>query len=201
MRNFVYVGAGLLTTIVVILFILSRSAPNAPQPLPTSTATRIPPTQTSTIISSPTVSPKEHILEQVHQLAATYGQAFQSEKKNGDVTFITDPSTEEEVFRFSGKSFERVIKLYNQLDEQIFQLNQLYDQVYRDETNPTPFPTQSSPEPAEAYLQSLYEGPQEYCPTEALDLSKATIMIYDPDEGKYQPRMINDEIARCDVYG
>jgi len=168
-----------------------------------SDPTRMPTSIETVSIETPTliVSPKEHILEQIRQLAAEYEQAVQAEKVNGEVEFSTDQATGEQLFHFQGESYQRISTRMRQLDEQIFQLYQLYIQVYRDEINPTPFPTQSSPEQNQAYYDYLTEQSQNYCPTGELDLNEATVMIYDPDDGKYRPWIINDEIARCDVYG
>jgi hypothetical protein len=77
----------------------------------------------------------------------------------------------------------------------------LYAQIYRDETNPTPFPTQLAPEQNQPYLNFLYEQAQSYCPSNDLDIKHATVVFYDPDDGKYHPLLINDETARCYIYG
>lgn len=199
MKNLAYIASGLLTTMLVVVFILMNVTPQNPQPIPTLTESPVPATPTPILVTT-NISPKEHILEQVRQLAAEYEQAVQSEKQNGDIEFSKDPTTGEELFHFNGDSYQRISNLLRQLDEQIFQLYQLYNQVYRDEANPTPFPTQASPEQSESYYEFLIEQTQELCPIKELDLSEATVMIYDPDDGKYRPWIINDEIARCDVY-
>jgi len=199
------IGLGLLIAASAFclgsIYIMAKERASAQEAFPNSTsmptATFISPTDTPT----PAVSPKEHIIEQIRQLAAEYEQAVQAEKKNGDVEYSKDRNTGEDIFMFKDESYARIWDLSVKLNDQIFQLYQLYDQVYRDEINPTPFPTQSSPEQTEAYLQFLYEQSQYYCPTKELDINDATVMIYDPDEGKYRPVIINDEIARCDIYG
>lgn len=162
-------------------------------PLPIQTISTETPTQT--------VSAKEHILEQIRQLIAEYEQAIQSEKKNGDVEFSKDPVTGEDIFKFKDESYNRIWELNVKLWENISQLNTLYVQVYRDELRPTPFPTQLSSEQNEAYLQFLYEQAKDFCPTGELDPNDAIGMIYDPDEGKYMPAIINEEMARCETYG
>ncbi len=205
MRKSFIIGFGLLVMTSVFcvgsLYLMAKQRASAQEVSPNSTSmptiTFIAPTKTPI----PTISPKEHILEQVRQLAAEYEQAVQSEKINGEVEFSTDQATGEELFHFKGESYERIADLSRQLYEQIFQLYQLYDQVYRDEINPTPFPTQSSSERSKAYYDFLMEQSQVYCPTKEIDINDATVMIYDPDDGKHRPWIINDEIARCDIYG
>lgn len=199
------IGLGILIATSVFcvgsIYQMAKARASAEEVIPDPTS--IP---TNTIValtetSAPAVSSKEHILEQIRQLAAEYEQAVQAEKVNGEVEFSTDQTTGEQLFHFQGESYQRISTLTRQLDEQIFQLYQLYVQVYRDEINPTPFPTQSSPEQNPAYYDYLMEQSQNYCPTKELNLNEATVMIYDPDDGKYRPWIINDENARCDVYG
>lgn len=205
MKKSFLIGLGLLiaTTAfcLVSIYIMAKDRAPAQETFPSLTSTTAATFTAPTDTRVPTVSPKEHILDQIRQLAAEYDQAVQAEKQNGDIEFSKDPTTGEELFHFNGDSYERISNLLRQLDEQIFQLYQLYNQVYRDEANSTPFPTQASPEQSESYYEFLIEQTQELCPIKELDLSEATVMIYDPDDGKYRPWIINDEIARCDVYG
>ncbi len=197
-----FISIGLLTTALVVVFAL----PNLPvqeEKLPATTAipssTPTFPSPTETAI--PTIAAKAHVLAQIQQLVVEYEQAVQAEKQNGQVEYSKDPITGEDIFLFKDESFMRILDLSMELNEQIYPLYQLYAQVYRDEIKPTPFPTQTSPEQGDAYLQFLYEQAQNYCPTEELDVNDAMAMIYEPDDGKYRPLIVNDEIARCDIYG
>ena len=160
------------------------------------TATVAAPTETL----APTISPKEHILEQIRQLAAEYEQAIQAEKKTGNVEFSKDPNTGDEIFLFKGQSYERIEQLLIQLSDRINQNEQLYNQMYRDETNPTPFPTQLSTEASKAYYDSLNQQVQDYCP-QSYEGTEKVADIYNPDDGKYHPLYINDSSARCYLYG
>lgn len=149
---------------------------------------------------SPTVSSKEHILEQIRQLAAEYEQAVQAEKKTGNVEFSKDPNTGDEIFLFKDQSYERIEQLWTQLSDRINQNEQLYNQMYRDETNPTPFPTQLSTDESKAYYDLLNQQVQDFCPQSYEGTAKVAD-IYNPDDGKYYPLYINDSTARCYLYG
>lgn len=73
MKNLVtIIGGGLLTTALVVVLVLANPPTKSAEILPTETigTTRIP--ATPMFIPSPIVSPKEHILEQIRQLAAEY---------------------------------------------------------------------------------------------------------------------------------
>lgn len=154
-------------------------------------------------IPSQTVSSREHILAQIRQLAAEYDRAVQAEKQNGDVEFSQDPATGEDIFRFKDESYMRINELYLQFLEQKTQLEQLYTQVYRDETRPTPFPTQPSAAQNTIYFESLIEQAAGHCSMEywQQDSQAESLLIYDPDEGQYRSIIIGDAIARCEIYG
>jgi DNA-binding CsgD family transcriptional regulator len=193
----------ILTSVFCVGSIFQMAKERAPTPEAIATPTSIP--TNSFIVSTetpiPAISPKEHILEQIRQLAAEYEQAVQAEKQNGDVEFSKDPTTGEEVFLFQGESLTRISNLRMEFHGKINGLIDLYAQIYRDETNPTPFPTPLSPEQKQPYLNTLYEQAQNYCPRKDPDVENATIFFYDPDDGKYYPLLIDDEMARCYVYG
>ncbi len=201
MKNLAFIIGGLfLTTLVIMLIVLNLSAED--KNISTANATSIPtatvaiPTQTPT----PIVSTNEHILEQIRQLANEYDQAVQAEKKNGDVKFNKDPRTGKDIFLFRGESFGKIYELSLALSDQVNQLNKLYDQVYRDELQPTPFPIQSTTEQTKAYYESLLQHSKDYCP-QGFNINDATVLVYDPNDGNYRPITINDTIARCDIYG
>lgn len=169
-------------------------------PTPTSIPTNIiiVPTETST----PAVSSKEHILEQIRQLAAEYDQAVQAKKQHGEVAFSTDPNTGEEIFLFQGESYFRIERLSEKLWEDINQLNALYVQIYRDELKPTPFPTQNSDRARKEYYDLLVSQTEEYCAGGwNTEVKPGTILVYRLDEGKSLPIGIGDDYARCELYG
>ena len=193
----------ILTSVFCVwsIYQMSKERASAQEVIPTFTITpatiMVMPTGTSTPVSAP----KEHILEQIRQLAAEYEQAVQAEKQNGDVEFRKDPSSGEEVFLFQGESFTRISNSRTEFHGKMNGLIDLYAQIYRDETDPTPFPTPFSPEQKQPYLNTLYEQAQNYCPQKDPDFENATIVFYDPEDGKYHPLLIDDGMARCYVYG
>jgi DNA-binding CsgD family transcriptional regulator len=199
------VGLGILIATSVFyvgsIYQMAKARASAQEVIPTPTSvptnTLIVPTETST----PAVSAKEHILEQIRQFAAEYEQAVQAEKVNGEVAFSTDPNTGEEIFLFTGESEKRISDLRSEFHGKLRGLMDLYAQIYRGETNPTPFPTLLTSEENQPYLNALYEQAQSYCQMRDLDVQNATIIVYDPDEGKYHPLLIDDEMARCYIYG
>lgn len=161
------------------------------------TSTPVVPTETPTS----TVSSKEHILDQIRQMVAEYEQAVQAEKQIGAVEFSKDPNTGEDIFLFKDDSYMKILELNVQLWEDINQLNALYVQVYRDELAPTPFPTRNSPEESTTYYDFLVSQSNEYCAgVWNIHIDVDTILVYDPDDGKYRPIGVGDDYARCETY-
>lgn len=203
MKNFRYIIGGLFATTLIVMLVffnlpakVANVSPAIATSTPTTTVTM--PAQTST----PIISSKEHILDQIRQLVAEYDQAIQAEKKNGSVEFSKDPNTGEDVFLFTGESFMRVWEWEMKLSENINQLNALYVQIYRDEVKPTPFPTQRSAEESRAYYETLLNQTEDFCADAwNIKVNAETILVYSPDEGKFLPIGIGDGYARCETYG
>ncbi len=199
MKPIAYLLAGILLTTFVIWLLLPRPAASAPTATRAAVSTPSVAAATPSETSTPETATKEHILAQIRQLAAQYDQAVQAEKNNGHVTFGKDPRSGKDNFTFTGDSFVRIYNLFLNVNDQINQLSQLYVQVYQDETHPTPFPTASSAEESQAYLQSLYEGFSKECPALPDVVPNATFMMYEPSSGIYLPRLYDDAWARCEV--
>lgn len=203
MKNIFYIIGGLFaTTLIVLLAVfnlpLESKTVAIANVISTSTATVIIPIKTS----APTVSAKEHILEQIRQLVAEYDRAVQAEKKNGSVEFSQDPNSGEDIFLFKDETYTRISKLNEKLWENINQLHALYVQVYRDELKPTPFPTQATTEESKIYYDLLVSQTEGYCTgVSHIKVTATTILVYRPDEGKYLPIGVGDEYARCETYG
>ncbi|NWG05232.1 MAG: helix-turn-helix transcriptional regulator [Chloroflexi bacterium] len=204
-KMFYIVGGGLLTTtLIVMLVMFNFPSDNANvfehNVIPDNTLTPAPITETS---PSRQDSSREYILEQIRQLAAQYDQAVQAEKQTGKVEFSKDPSTGEDVFFFKDESYEKIIDLYSQFMLEKTRFEQIYTQLYRDEISPTPFPRQSSAEQDKAYYDLLASQADIYCSLESWqkDSNADTVVVYDPDEGKYIPIFMGEVIARCNIYG
>lgn len=203
MKNFAYIiGAGLLTTVLIVALILANIPNKSSDGMPTVRAS-LTLLSTSTVISSPTVSSKEHILEQIRQLATEYDQAVQAEKQNGKVEFSKDPNTGEDIFLFKDESYNKISELFTQFMLEKTRLEQVYIQLYRDETQPTPFPTQSSSEQDKAYYEYMMGQADTFCSLESWeqDTHVDKIIAYDPDTGKYRALFMGVVIARCEIYG
>jgi DNA-binding CsgD family transcriptional regulator len=202
LKNLLYFVSGLLlTTIMVVTLLFVNHTGESPQIAVVLTATSTPiiiavaPSTTPV----PILSAREKILNEMQTLIDAYNQQVALEKENGTVAGSLDPVTDEELFQFSGESYEKIAKLYETLNEQLKPLEEQYIEVYRREVQPTPFPTQASAEENEAYYDLLvaqYPGIYEQ------ELANGTfILVYDPDQGKYQGRLVGDAYARIEIAG
>ena len=205
MKNLLYIIGGLLAIILTAVPIIANIPVKNTGFMPTAQTTNIPLQLTPTIFLSPTpaTSSKEHILEQINQLATKYDQAVQAEKQNGKVEFTKDPNTGEDIFLFKESSYFRIGELFSQFLLEKTQLEQFYIQLYRDETLPTPFPTRSSSEQDKAYYEYMMGQSDLFCSLESWeqDTDADKVMAYDPNIGKYRAIFMGDVIARCEIYG
>jgi DNA-binding CsgD family transcriptional regulator len=205
MKNLFYIIGGLLVAILIAVPIIADIPVKNTSLMPTVQAANTPLQLAPNAVLSPTpaTSSKEHILEQIRQLAIKYDQAVQAEKQNGKVEFSKDSNTGEDIFLFKEESYFRIGELFSQFLSEKTQLEQFYIQLYRDETLPTPFPIQSSPEQDEAYYKYMMEQSDSICSLESWEQYTHTdkVMAYDPDMGKYRAIFMGDVIARCEIYG
>jgi DNA-binding CsgD family transcriptional regulator len=208
MKNLILAGIVLLATTLVIVLALNGPARQNALPAPTSTIFIASPvatvTEAVTPSPQPTISARVHILEELRQAVAEYEQSVQAEKKNGSVEFGKDPVSGAEVFHFKDESYMRLMALNEKLNDKINQLDALYAQVYRDELNPTPFPTQASPEQNKTYYDAtLAEFGDQFCSQAAVEQypGAETVQMYDLDQGNYRTVYLGDSLARCEVFG
>lgn len=203
-RMLYIVGGGLFTTIlIVVLMLFSLPSENAnvldSSATPNSTLTPVPSAESAAL--QPNAS-RKYILEQIRSLATQYDQAVQAEKQSGRIEFGEDSVTGEDTFFFKDESYEKIVDLYSQFMLEKTRLEQIYTQLYRDETSPTPFPHQSSVEQDKAYYELLASQADLYCSLESWqrDTNADTLVIYDPDEGKYITIFMGEVIARCNIH-
>ncbi len=205
LKNLFYIIGGLLAISLTALSIIANIPGKNADLVPMAQITNIPVqlTPTTFLSPSPATSSKEHILEQIRQLATKYDQAVQAEKQNGKVEFSRVLNTGEDIFLFKDESYIRISELFSQFLLEKTQLEEFYIQLYRDEALPTPFPTQSSSEQDKAYYEYMMGQSDIFCSLESWeqDTLADKVMAYDPDLGKYRAMFMGDVIARCEIYG
>ncbi len=207
-KTFYIVGGALLATIMIVLLVMFNLLPDNTDALkigvtPSNTLTNITQLATATIPEPQQHTSRTYILDEIRQLATQYDHAVQAEKQNGRIETGKDAITGDDVFFFRDESYEKISELYSQFMREKTRLEQTYTQLYRDELSPTPFPHQSSVEQDKAYYDLMVSQAELYCSLESWekDINADTVVIYDPDKGKYTPIYMGDVIARCHIYG
>ena len=140
---------------------------------------------------------REVILDQIQELVETYDLAVQVRKNEGTYIVEIDESTGQDLIIFTGDSEYLISELYYVLTYEIQQLNELYTQMYRQDIQPTPFPTQSSDDENSTYYDSLVSHANAYCPGPT---NSNSISIFHPVYGKNIQTIIGDDYASCLMY-
>jgi hypothetical protein len=196
-------GGGLLATLLIAVLILASRPATGAEALPTAYTTPSPAPATQAPVPPAAASPREQILAQMRRQIDEYDQAVQFEKQNGAVEISKDPGAGEEIFRFSGSSAEKILKRYDELNQKLQALNRQYVAAYKSEVQPTPFPTQqtepvkSTGEENKAYYDLLLEQYQVVYNQELAN--GETLMVYNPDEGRYRAMLVGDAYARIEI--
>ncbi len=166
------------------------------------------PTQTVTAISvadapasvepTPTMaaalSPRQQNVAEARRLAEEYDQAIQAEMQKGNFEIQRDSKTGKDIISFQGESRETLLKLFDELDQELFQLNQQYLALYLTEVQPTPFPAQPSQQENEEYYQALVQQYPAFF--DHVLREGPTVEIFVPGEGTSVHRVIGDAYAQ-----
>ena len=143
------------------------------------------------------LSPRQQNVAEARRLAEEYDQAIQAEMQKGNFEIQKDSKTGKDIISFQGESRETLLKLFDELDQELFQLNQQYLALYLTEVQPTPFLTQPSEQENEDYYHALV---QQYPAFFDQVLKEGpTVEIFDPGEGTYVQRVIGDAYAQGSI--
>ena len=203
MRKSFYVLLGVFAVILILLpLFIKGSEQTGEEPVTRQTAENITfpagetPFPTVNVQSSPTPSGMEKIFSEILLLAGQYEQAVQNEIISGEVEPDNNGQSGQIVLRFSGESAERVLQLYDDLLEQISDLNRRYLALYQAKKRPTPYPTRTTESETEIYHQQLVEEYQIF--VEQLLVEGPVIEVYDPVQGIYVKWLVGEAYARSE---
>ena len=120
---------------------------------------------------------KQKIWDEVSREVTEFNQLVEQEKSLGKI------ETGQDFFRFTGESDIKIRAAHENLMSQIVILRDRYLALYKQDYNPTPFPTFSIKEEAlDFYYQTMQEN-QDWL--EAQEKTESALRIYDPDRGNY----------------
>ena len=151
---------------------------------PTIVTTTIQPTNTQA--PTPTedlAAQRQNIWDEVVRNVNAFNQLVEQEKLLGQVETTHNDETGQDFFAFMGESDKKIRAAHDHLINQIHELHDESLALYKQEYNPTPFPTFSTKEEAlNFYYQTMQEN-QDWL--EEQDKAKNVLKIYDPDRGGY----------------
>jgi len=134
----------------------------------------------------PVSSKKEEVIKRINQVAASYNQFVENEKKTGNIELVNSQNGSEE-FAFTNASDIKVANEFLRVQEIILTLNEEYYNLYVQEKKPTPFPNLSSQ--SDQY-ERLSKENSDWLAQEIK--TGSTVILYSPMEFKYVPILIGD---------
>lgn len=170
----------------VLAFAISAcSASPSPLASPTSTTTA-----TITAQSSPAPTPTEDLAAQKQKISdeasrkvEEFNQLVEQEKLLGNIETSHNSGTGQDFFTFTGESDTKIRAAHKNLVSQLEILRDQYLGLYKQDYNPTPFPTFSTKEEALKFYYQAMQEDQDWL--EAQEKSESAFRVYDPDRGNY----------------
>jgi hypothetical protein len=168
----------------IILSACATSVTTSAVPEPTIVTAAV--QQTITQAPTPTQdleTQRQKIWDQVILDVSEFNQLVEREKLLGEVENTHNDQTGEDFFTFIGESDKKIRTAHDHLIDRIHELHDESLALYKQEYNPTPFPTFSTKEEAlNFYYQTMQEN-QDWL--EEQDKAKNVLKVYDPDRGGY----------------
>lgn len=126
---------------------------------------------------------KQKISDEASRKIEKFNQLVEQEKLLGNIETSHNGETGQDFFIFTGESDTKIRAAHENLISQLEMLRDQYLALYKQNYNPTPFPTFSTKEEAlKFYYQAMQEN-QDWL--EALEKKDSAFKVYDPDRGNY----------------
>jgi len=170
----------ILSSIILSSCVASVMPPSAPI---SATATAQP---TNTQAPTPTedlATQKQKIWDEISHDVIEFNQLVEQEKSLGNIETSHDSETGQDFFRFTGESNEKIRTAYENLMGQMVVLRDRYLALYKQDYNPTPFPTFSTKEEALNFYYQTMQEDQDWLETQ--EKTGSALRVYDPDRGNY----------------
>ena len=180
-RNLQY---AFLTMLWIIISACAAPVASPAAPGPTIVAAAIQPTN----IQAPTptedlATQKQKIWDEVIRDVNAFNQLVGEEKPLDHIETSHNDVTGEDFFYFTGESDQNIRAAHDHLVKQISILYAQYLTLYKQDYNPTPFPSFSTKEGALSFRYRTMQEDQEWL--EAQYKAENVLKLYDPDRGGY----------------
>ena len=140
----------------------------------------------------PTPDRKEEIISQIKQIASTYNQFIQDEKKTGNFA-VTSLGDGTDGFIFTKESEVKVFKEDVLVHQKIEDLNGQYYRIYKEEKGPAPTTTVSSQKDLQVRLSKELNELQIWYSNELM--YGAIVKLYSPSDMNYISLLIGESYA------
>lgn len=172
---------------IVLSIILSSCVASAIPPSSSITATATATIQpTDTQAPAPTedlATQRQKIWDEVVREVTEFNQLVEQEKLLGNVETSHNNETGQDFFTFTGESDKKIRAAHDHLINQINNLHDRYLALYKQDYDPTPFPTFSTKEEALNFYYQTMQEDQDWLETQGK--AESVLKIYDPDRGSY----------------
>lgn len=171
-------------TILLSIILSSCVASVIPSSAPISVTATAQPTNTQA--PTPTedlATQKQKIWDEISRDVVEFNQLVEQEKSLGNIETSHDSETGQDFFRFTGESAEKIRTAYENLMGQMVVLRERYLALYKQDYNPTPFPTFSTKEDALNFYYQTMQEDQDWLETQ--EKTESALRVYDPDRGSY----------------
>jgi len=189
---------------ILMLTISLSSMLSACIPVTTTLLPTIAPTTTIQTTNTPFLTPtkdsisqKQELLDEISREIDEFNQLVEKEKLTGSIEVSQGSDAGQNIFKFTGESNEKIHSAHKNLISQIAILYDQYLALYKQDYNPTPFPTFNTKEEAlNFYYESLQKN-QDWL-EEQKNFENA-LRIYDPDRGTYESFLNFEQSALLDL--
>src|SRR5258706_3972292 len=174
-----------LCVIIMPLILSACVASVTPVSVPISaTATAQPTSTQSPTPTEDAAVQKQKIEDEVARDIADFNQLVEQEKLLGNIETSHNNETGQDSFTFTGESDKKIRAAHDNLIRQLNILRDRYLALYKQDYNPTPFPTFNTKEEALNFYYQAMQDDQAWL--EAQDKAGNALKIYDPDLGRFE---------------
>lgn len=171
---------------ILLSIILSACVASAiPASIPISATATAQPTSTQTPIPTEDIATqKQKIWDEFLHGAAAYNKLVEQEKLLGNIQTSHNSETGRVTFTFTGASDKKIRAAYDELISQLQALDVRYLALYKQDYNPTPFPTFNTKEEALKFYYQVMQEDQDWLDKQSN--AENVLKIYDPDRESYE---------------
>lgn len=189
-----------VSTILLSIILWACTASVIPPAAPISATAIFTIQPTNTYAPTPTedlATQKQKIWDEVVRDVNEFNQLVEQEKSLGHIETWHNDVSGEDFFHFTGESDQKIRAAHDHLVKQISILYDKYLTLYKQDYNPTPFPSFSTKEEALNFRYQTMQEDQEWL--EGQYQAENVLKLYDPDGGGYMSLLPFEQMVWLEV--